>query len=231
MRGASIRRVTDRSIARLLAVGLACVLLAGCNAATSPSPGAPSPSTSAPVAASATASPSAAASASESMSAAASASVVASASASAVAQFAVSSPRILSGGRIPVEFTCDGGQMSPPLEWTGVPTGTVALALIVDDPDANGFVHWVAYGIEPGANLAQGISRAPGAPREGLNSRGTVGWTGPCPPSGTHHYDFTLYALTRAVSFDQRPTAAQLRAAMNGAIIATSRLVATYRRG
>jgi Raf kinase inhibitor-like YbhB/YbcL family protein len=165
------------------------------------------------------------------MSASASASVVASASASAVAQFAVSSPRIADGGRIPVEFTCDGGQMSPPLEWTGVPSGTGTLALIVDDPDANGYVHWVAYGIEPGSNLAQGISRAPGAPMEGLNSRGTVGWTGPCPPSGTHHYDFTLYALSRAVSFDQRPTAAQLRAAMKGAIIARSRLVATYRRG
>ena len=226
--------MSDRSIGRVVIGALVCAaLLVGCNATGSPGAGSPSPSG---AAAGTSASPSVAASAgavqaSASTSASASGAAPASASSSADGPFALSSRRIASGGRIPVEYTCDGAQVSPPLEWTGVPSGTIQVALIVDDPDANGFVHWVVYGIEPGTNLAQGVSRSAAAPREGLNSRGSVGWTGPCPPSGTHHYDFTLYALRRSVSFARPPTAAQLRAGMDGAIIVSARLVATYRRG
>src|SRR5919106_707230 len=97
------------------------------------------------------------------------------------------------GGSIPSRYTCDGADISPPLAWSDVPDGTETFALIVDDPDARGFVHWVLTGI-PGdrRDLPEGEGDSIGTP--GPNNFGRTGWGGPCPPA-EHRYVFTLYAL------------------------------------
>jgi Raf kinase inhibitor-like YbhB/YbcL family protein len=96
---------------------------------------------------------------------------------------------------IPREFTCKGVGTAPDLAWRGVPAGAASVALVVTDPDANGtFVHWVLYGLPPRDGQLAG-DRPPAGATEADNSAGRKGWTPPCPPSGTHHYHFTVYAL------------------------------------
>src|SRR5947209_3810855 len=112
----------------------------------------------------------------------------------------LTSPAFREGDKIPVKYTCDGENISPPLGWTGVPAGTQSLALMVDDPDAPSgtFVHWAIRGIPPTVDrLEENASKAglPSGAKEGRNGAGRVGWFGPCPPSGTHHYVFHLYAV------------------------------------
>lgn len=148
--------------------------------------------------------------------------------------FGLSSPAFADGAPIPKRFTCDGPDVSPTLIWEGAPDGTASIALIVDDPDAPGrtFVHWVAFDIDgaPDGGLAEGISGSSAAPSEGRNDFGRVGYGGPCPPSGTHHYRFQLFALDRRLGLGGTPTAGQLRSAMTGHILAETVLVGTYRR-
>ena len=108
----------------------------------------------------------------------------------------VSSPAFLEGDAIPAKYTCEGPGISPPLSWTGVPTGAARLALVVDDPDAPGgtYVHWVVLNIDAAATgVAAG--KVPAGGQQARNSTGEVGYAGPCPPSGSHHYRFTVYAL------------------------------------
>jgi len=142
------------------------------------------------------------------------------------------------GGAIPAGFTCDGADRSPPLAWTGVPSGTRSLALIVDDPDAPDpaapqtvWVHWVLYDIPPTvAGLEEaGSTRPPPGARNGRNDWGNVGWGGPCPPVGRHRYFFKLFALDTMLALD-RPTKATLEAAMHGHIVGRAQLVGTYQR-
>jgi Raf kinase inhibitor-like YbhB/YbcL family protein len=116
------------------------------------------------------------------------------------ASIAVTSPAFADGAAIPREFTCWGAGGSPPLSWTGLPTGTDSVAVVVQDPDAPGgtFVHWVLFGLSPAQDeLVAGT--VPTGAVQARNSRGEVGWTPPCPPSGTHAYRFTVYALGRPV--------------------------------
>ena len=121
----------------------------------------------------------------------------------------------------------------PPLEWRGAPDGAISLALIVDDPDARGFIHWVAFDLVASltGGLTEGVSSSPDAPPQGVNDFGQVGWGGPCPPSGTHRYRFRLYALDAALGLTGTPKATDLRAAMEGHIVGEAELVGTYRRG
>lgn len=101
------------------------------------------------------------------------------------------------GGAIPDLHTCRGDDVSPALLWTGIPQGTAELAVVVRDLDANGFVHWVVAGLPPDlGGLAQGA--VPGSAVEAVNDFGQPGWRGPCPSSGTHHYEFRVYALAQA---------------------------------
>jgi Raf kinase inhibitor-like YbhB/YbcL family protein len=97
---------------------------------------------------------------------------------------------------IPRQFTCKGGGAAPELAWRGVPAGAESVALVVTDPDAPGgtFVHWVLYGLPPRDGQLTG-ARPPAGASVADNSGGQPGWTPPCPPSGTHHYHFTVYAL------------------------------------
>jgi hypothetical protein len=149
--------------------------------------------------------------------------------------FVLSSPAFEPGAFIPTRFTCDGADVSPPLTWRDVPAGAAVLALVVDDPDANGFSHWVVADIPVNRGdeegFAEGASAALEAPTQGLNDFRRSGWGGPCPPSGTHRYRFTLYALDAPLGLAGTPTAAQVRAAASGHILGQAELVATYRRG
>ncbi|HEX7717054.1 MAG TPA: YbhB/YbcL family Raf kinase inhibitor-like protein [Marmoricola sp.] len=121
--------------------------------------------------------------------------------AASVGTIAVSSPAFDEGGQIPRKYTCRGDGVSPPLTWSGFPPDTRDLALVVDDPDApgGGYVHWVVVAISPGAD---GVA-ADSVPQGGteLDASGGPGWNPPCPPSGTHHYRFTVYAIASSAAF------------------------------
>jgi Raf kinase inhibitor-like YbhB/YbcL family protein len=143
-------------------------------------------------------------------------------------------------GTIPRKYTCDGGNVSPPLEWSGAPDGTQTLALIVDDPDAPDpaapkrvFVHWVVYDLPGTATaLPEGTTRKtlpPGA-REGRNDWEQAGYGGPCPPKGRHRYFFRIYAVDVLLGDLGAPSKAELEGAMAGHVLATAELVGTYER-
>jgi hypothetical protein len=144
----------------------------------------------------------------------------------------VSSPAFAAGTAIPRRFTCEGENLSPPLGWSGVPAGTVEIALVVDDPDAprGTYVHWVVVGIDAArAELAEGA--VPPSARQVRNSAGTAAYSGPCPPGGPpHHYRFTVYALQRTadVAGDASPEAAI--EAVEAAATVRGRLVGTFGR-
>ncbi len=146
--------------------------------------------------------------------------------------FSLTSTAFPDGGAIPARFTCDGEDVSPDLNWEGAPEGTGAFALVVDDPDARGFVHWVAFDLTASASggLAEGVSASPDAPPQGTNDFGRLGWGGPCPPSGEHRYVFRLLALDRPLELTGAPRADEVLAAADGRVIAEARLTGTYRR-
>jgi len=142
------------------------------------------------------------------------------------------------GGAIPAKYTCDGEDSSPPLEWSGVPDRAMSLALIVDDPDAPDpaapkvrWVHWVLYNIPPDARGLPAAARSgklpPGA-QEGSNDFKKIGYGGPCPPIGRHRYFFTLYALDTSLPESERPSRADVEAAMKGHVIEKAELMGTY---
>jgi Raf kinase inhibitor-like YbhB/YbcL family protein len=132
------------------------------------------------------------------------------------------------GGAIPVRYTCDGADISPPLSWSGVPSGTRQLALIVQDLDVR-FLHWAVAGIDPRVR-SLAVDAIPAGAVQGLNDFGRVGYGGPCPSRGgrPHRYRFTLYALATAT-----PPAAGFDARGAGVLagaLATGSLDGTYRR-
>jgi Raf kinase inhibitor-like YbhB/YbcL family protein len=149
------------------------------------------------------------------------------------ATFKLTSPAFANGAEIPIGFTCDGASASPPLVWTGVPKKAVQLALIVDDPDAPGgtFVHWVAWNIDPAAGRLP-EQNVPATIVQGSNGARSQKYIGPCPPQGSpsHHYRFTLYALSKPPTTQAGATAAELRAAIRRTTLARTRLVGTYQR-
>jgi Raf kinase inhibitor-like YbhB/YbcL family protein len=148
-------------------------------------------------------------------------------------QFALTSPEFTEGTAIPRRFTCDADDVSPPLTWTAAPEGTVTLALVMDDPDARGFIHWVAYNIDASAtgSLPAGWASSPDAAPQGINSFGRVGYGGPCPPSGTHRYAFRLLAIDQVLDVGAGPKADAVLAAASGHTLAEATLTGTYRRG
>jgi Raf kinase inhibitor-like YbhB/YbcL family protein len=141
-------------------------------------------------------------------------------------------------GEIPMEHTCEGRDIAPPLAWSALPAETQTLALIADDPDAPDpaapkmtWVHWVLYDIPASASgIAAGAARLPAGTRDGLNDWKRTGYGGPCPPIGRHRYFFKLYALDTSLSFAHPPTKQQLEQAMKGHVLAHAELVGTYAR-
>jgi Raf kinase inhibitor-like YbhB/YbcL family protein len=150
----------------------------------------------------------------------------------------LSSSAFSHNGAIPAEYTCDGDDRPPPLEWSGVPPGTKSLALIVDDPDAPDpkapkmtYVHWVLYDIPPSVTgLPEAVGKLPDGAREGTNDWKRTGYGGPCPPIGRHRYFFKLYALGRKLGGLGPVTKARLEDAMRDEIIERAELVGTYER-
>lgn len=144
-------------------------------------------------------------------------------------------------GTIPVLYTGEGKDVSPPLAWAGVPAAAKSLVLIVDDPDAPDprapkmtWVHWVLYNIPVGAEgLPQAVKTAdlPAGTREGLNDWKCKGYGGPNPPFGRHRYFHKLFALDVLLPDLGAPTKAQLEKAMAGHVLAKAELVGTYERG
>jgi Raf kinase inhibitor-like YbhB/YbcL family protein len=144
-------------------------------------------------------------------------------------------------GKIPPKYTCEGDDMSPPLEWSEVPEGTKSLALIVDDPDAPDparpqrvYVHWVLYNIPPTAtrideNAWQ--SNLPGGTVTGINDWDKQAWGGPCPPIGRHRYFFKLYALDTTLDGISSARKKDVEDAMKGHILAQAELMGTYQKG
>ena len=153
-------------------------------------------------------------------------------SSAARSAFVLTSTSFGEGDAIPREFTCDGTNTSPPLSWTGVPSGAGALVLVVDDPDARGFVHWIALDlVGTDGNLPKGISPTADTPQQGRNDFGKAGWGGPCPPSGTHRYRFTLTAIAEPLGLEGKPSGADVAAALAEAeVLEEATLSGTYRR-
>ena len=152
----------------------------------------------------------------------------------------ITSPAFSHNGEIPMRYTCDGEDISPALEWSGLPEGTKSVVLIVDDPDAPDpaapkmtWVHWVLYNIPPDAPaLPEGVrpKDLPKATKEGLNDWKRTGYGGPCPPIGRHRYFHKLYALDVVLPDLDRPTKGKLEKAMERHILSKAELVGTYQR-
>jgi Raf kinase inhibitor-like YbhB/YbcL family protein len=140
--------------------------------------------------------------------------------------FALASEAFADGEAIPERYTCDGENVSPPLAWVGVPEGTVSLALIVADPNADGWAHWVAFDIDPALGaLPEGASGSGLGFVEGMNDYPVLGWAGPCPAEGSESsYGFGLFALDAMVGLDATATAAELRGVMDGHVLARTEL-------
>lgn len=140
------------------------------------------------------------------------------------------------GQLIPPKYTCDGIDISPPLSWNGAPDGVKTWALIVDDPDAPAkvWVHWVIYNIDSSITQLPEHIPATGTLKngamQGLNDFRNYGYGGPCPPSGTHHYRFTLYALDTRLNLKPGASKPQLLKAMEGHILSEIRLIGLYKR-
>ncbi len=142
--------------------------------------------------------------------------------------FELTSPAFAEGESIPADFTCDGPDLQLPVNWVGIPAGTAELALIMDDPDARGFVHWVVVGIPAGA-MSLGEPLPDGA-RHGRNDFGRARYNGPCPPAGVHTYVTTLYALSASLELGDAATAAAVARAAESVTLGTAVLRGTYSR-
>ncbi len=137
------------------------------------------------------------------------------------------------GAAIPKRHGCTGENLSPPLAWSGAPARARSFALVVDDPDARNFTHWVLFNV-PGdaSSVPEGVrpGQLPPGAAEGGNDFGGIGYGGPCPPAGEHRYSFRLYALDVPALALVSPTKQQLEAAMEGHVLAETPLVGTYRQ-
>lgn len=152
----------------------------------------------------------------------------------------VTSSAFVDGGPIPVDFTCEGKDVSPPLHWTGVPAGTKSFAVIVEDPDAPDparperiWVHWIVYdlaGDEPDLER-EDADAPPNEAQNGTNDWGKKEWGGPCPPVGRHRYFFRVFALdTMLGNLGSDSDKAALERAMQGHVLAKGELVGTYEK-
>ena len=133
---------------------------------------------------------------------------------------------------IPSEYTCDGANISPALQWSDAPQAANSFALIVDDPDAPGkvWVHWILFNIpNTTQNLTENTQSGPFI-QGATDFDGKRQWGGPCPPSGTHHYRFTLYALDNFLDLPAGATKEQVIKAMEDHILAQTTLIGTYQR-
>jgi len=145
----------------------------------------------------------------------------------------LSSSAFAAGASIPKRQACDGGGLTPPLSWSGAPSGTRSFAVVVDDLDARGFTHWLLFNIPASTtSLTEGIKRAtlPAGAAEGSNDFGTMGYGGLCPPLGTHRYSHRVYALDVPALELSPPTKERFEAAVKTHVLAVAELIGTYQR-
>ncbi|UCF21192.1 MAG: YbhB/YbcL family Raf kinase inhibitor-like protein [Gemmatimonadota bacterium] len=150
----------------------------------------------------------------------------------------VSSPAFQDGDLIPSRYTCEGEDISPPLEWTNLPAGSKSIALICDDPDApvGTWVHWVLYDLSPKLNklpeAIPGREVTPQGAKQGINDFRRSGYGGPCPPPGKpHRYFFKIYALDIEPGLPAGATKSDLLRTIEGHVLAEGQLVGLYKRG
>jgi len=150
--------------------------------------------------------------------------------------FELTSTAFAPGEPIPRKYSCDGEDISPPLQWSDPPQGTQSLALIADDPDAplGTWVHWVLYNLPAEARaLPEAVppdAELPDGSRHGQNSWRRLDYGGPCPPSGTHRYVFKLYALDMVLDLKAGASKKQVLKAMEGHILAQAEVMGVYSR-
>ena len=150
--------------------------------------------------------------------------------------FEVTSSAFAQGEPIPVKYTCDGDDISPPLAWGDPQEGVRSFALINDDPDApvGTWVHWVLFNLPADArSLPERVppdAELPDGSRHGQNSWRRLGYGGPCPPSGTHRYFFKIYALDTSLQLEPGADKKQVLEAMAGHILAEAELMGVYSR-
>ena len=151
--------------------------------------------------------------------------------------FKLTSSAFVHGDTIPKQFTCDGTDISPALEWSGAPANTKSFSLVADDPDApvGTWVHWVLYDLPPETKqLGEGVSKdeqLPSGAHQGRNDFRRIGYGGPCPPPGAaHRYFFKLYALDAKLNLKSGASKADVEKAMSGHILAQASLMGRYKR-
>jgi len=144
----------------------------------------------------------------------------------------VRSPAFTAGAAIPARFSCRGSNTPVPLTWTGIPAGATSVALIMDDPDAPSgtFTHWVVFNLP---TTSRGITggHLPAGAAQAQNGRGQAAYTGPCPPSGTHHYRFTVYAEPRKLQLQAGASLTEALAAIRANPLASGRLTGLFASG
>ena len=140
----------------------------------------------------------------------------------------VSSPAFEANDFIPSKYACTGANINPELKITGLPEHAVSLALIVEDPDApkGVFDHWIMWDIPVNSKI--GENTAPGT--QGKNGKNENKYTGPCPPSGTHHYHFKVYALDTKLNLPAGCDKARLQKAMDGHILASGEVIGLFKK-
>ena len=147
----------------------------------------------------------------------------------------VTSTAFANGEPIPIKYTCDGEDLSPPLQWGEPPEGTQSFVLIADDPDAPGgtWVHWSVFNLPAETRaLSEAVSprgNLPAGALQGKNTWGDANYGGPCPPGGTHRYHFRLYALDTVLGLEAGARSKELLQAMEGHALAHGEVMGVYK--
>ncbi len=155
-----------------------------------------------------------------------------------IAAMEVTSPAFKDGGTVPVKYSCEGEDVSPPIAIGPKPPQTRSLALLMDDPDAPGgtFVHWIAFDLDGDRHeLKEGLGgeeERAAEGKHGVNGFGRLGYGGPCPPAGlAHTYRFMVYALDRKLDLEAGATVNEVLAAMRGNVLGLGQLEGSFGRG
>lgn len=149
--------------------------------------------------------------------------------------FQIESPAFKNNEKIPIDYTCEGKDIPPPLQWFNAPSGTKSFALIVEDPDAPDpkapkgiWSHWLVYNIP--VNISSLDEAIPDGAETGVNDFKKKSWGGPCPPIGIHRYFYRIFALDTVLSFNLPPLRMELEAAMKEHILAEAELIGLYEK-
>ena len=143
----------------------------------------------------------------------------------------ITSPAFENDRSIPVKYTCDGEDINPPLEISGVPEQAQSLVLIIDDTDAplGSFIHWLVFNINPAISQIE-ENMIPAGAIEGKTSFGGHAYGGPCPPSGAHHYHFKLFALDIKLDLDNNASKQDVENAMENHLLDWTEIIGLYQR-